>query len=153
MYSLSGSFVQGLGFNENPSPTVSLTQSPGFSLGYTTAFAQMGHFVISSESEVTYRSLTELYWGSIDQGQKHASISGLSGLGFYYNVNNSIAIYAKGLLGLGTGYAGSASSTFTDLFNFEARAGVHVGIGRQFSAFGDVGYGKDFFRAGISLRH
>lgn len=154
IYSLGGSFVQGLGFNEHPSSGVLLEQSPGISFNYTTAFAQMGRFVVSSESEITYRTITELYGpvGS-DQGQKHASISGLTGLGFYYNVGSNMAIYVKGLLGLGTGYAGSASSTFTDLFNFEARAGLQVGIGRHFSAFGDVGYGKDFFRVGLSLRH
>lgn len=151
MYSLSASFVQGLGFNKRPIPSVELEQSTGFTLGYTTVFAQVGRVAISSESEATYRTLTELFDNST---LKRASISGLTGLGFYYNIGKNTAIYAKGLLGLGTGYAAQSSqASFADLFSLEARAGIQLGLGQSFSAFGDVGYGKDFFRVGLSFRH
>lgn len=151
MYSLSGSFVPGFGFDDSPIAGVELEQSAGFAFGYTTVFGQVGRVSISSESEISYRTLTEFYES---QTTKRASVSGLTGLGLYYNLGTNMAIYAKGLLGINTGYAAqSEQSSFADLFNIEGRAGLQLGLGRQFSIFGDVGYGKDVFRLGLSFRH
>lgn len=149
-YNIGLSIPGGFAFDKSPTTGVSASQSIGVSLGYTTVFADLGKVAVSSESEVLYRTITEIY--ADNTSLRRANVQGLTGLGLYYNIGENFAIYGKGLLGVNTDFSSRTSSAFSDLFKFEVRAGALYSLGRHLSIFGETGYGQDILRLGITIK-
>lgn len=149
-YNIGLSVPGGFAFDKTPIDGVSVSQSVGVSLGYTTVFAELGNLSLSSESEVVYRSVKELYRDNTETSR--ANVQGLTGLGLYLNSGEHLAFYAKGLIGINTGLSSAYGSSFSHLLTYELRAGVLYSLGSHFSVFGETGYGQDILRVGISIR-